>query len=92
MTRVQPCHPHLLILDDPLQCGDGVLLLPDLALEFLQMVEDETHIDTHFVDILAVTIDMSRDVFDFLFVIIEGLLLGNDIGPEVRFQSITLKG
>jgi len=92
MARADSSHPRLLVLDDPLQRVNGVLLLPDLLLESVKTFEDHPHVDTDLVDILAVTIDMPGGVLNLLFVIIKGLLLCNDVGPEVCLQPIALKG
>jgi len=92
MTRVNPSHPCLLIFNDPLRCVNGILLFPDLLLEPVKMFQYQSHINTDLVDILAMTIDTPRGVFNLSFVIVKSLLLHNDIGPEVCLQPIALKG
>jgi len=90
MARSNPSHPRLLVFNDSLQRVYGVLLLPDLLLEAIKTFKDQSHVNAHFVDLLPMTIHSTRNVINLLLVVLEGLLLGNDVGPEVRFQSITL--
>jgi len=90
VARANPGHPSLLILDDPLQCFNGILLLPDLLLETIEMFEDQSHVNAHLVDLLSMTIHPAGNMIDLLLVILEGLLLGNDVSPEVRLQSVAL--
>ena len=90
MARVDPSHPRLLVLDDPFQRVNGLLLVEDLLLELIQTLQDHPHVDADLINILAMTIDTPSGVFDLPLVIRESLVLGNDIGPELRFQSIAL--
>jgi hypothetical protein len=92
ITRAQPRHPSLLILDNPLQRLDGILLFPDLLLQTIKTLEDQPHVDAHLVDVLAMTVHSTRHMVDLFLVVLERLLLGNDIGAEVRLQSIALTG
>jgi len=92
MTRTDSCHPSLLVLNDPFQRIDSVLLLPDFLLKPVKMFQDQPHINTDLVDVFTVTIDAPRGVLDLPFVIVESLLLHNDVGPEISLQSIALKG
>jgi len=92
MARANSGHPSLLVLDDPLQCFNGVLLFPDLLLKTIETLQDQSHVDAHLVDILAVTIDPTSNMVDLPLVIFERLLLLNDVGSEVRLQSIALSG
>jgi len=91
-ARTQPRHPSLLVLDDPLQCLDGILLLPDLLLQTIETLQDQSHVDTHLVDVLTVTVYPTRDMVDLLLVILESLLLGNDVGTKFGLQPIALSG
>ena len=91
MTRTNPGHPRLLVLDDPFQSINGLLLIENLLLEFVKTLQDHPHVDTDLVDILAMAIDAPRGVFDLPLVILEGLFFCNDIGSKIRFQLITLK-
>jgi len=93
MTNARPGYPILLVLYDPLQCGDSVLLFEDLLLELVQMFQDQPHINNHLVDVLSMTIDSSSDKFkvNLSLVISEHLLLLNDVSPDICFQSIALK-
>ena len=79
MTRANPCHPRLLVLNDPLQRLDGVLLFPDLLLKMIQMFQDQLHVDAHLVDVLSVTIYPTGNMVNLLLVVLERLLLGNDV-------------
>jgi len=92
MTRVNSSHPRLLVLNDPFQRINGVLLFPDLLLEPVKTLQDHLHVNTDLVDVLAVMIDTPRGVLDLPFLIVKSLLLGNDISPEIRLQPIALKG
>ena len=82
----------LLVLDDPLQRLDGVLLLPDLLLQTIETFQNQSHVDAHLVDVLTVTVYPTRDMIDLLLVILECLLLGNDIGTKLSLQPIALSG
>jgi len=92
ITRTQPRHPSLLVFDDPLQRFDGVLLFPDLLLKMIEMFQDQSHVDAHLVDILTMTVYPTRNMVNLLLVILEGVLLGNDVGSELSLQSIALSG
>jgi len=90
MARANPGHPRLLVLNDPFQGLDGVLLFPDLLLKTIETFQDQTHVDAHLIDILSMTVHSTSDMVNLFLVVLEGLLLGNNIGPEVSLQTITL--
>jgi len=90
VARANPGHPRLLIFDNPFQGINGVLLFPDLLLETVETLQDQSHVDAHLVDLLSMTVHPTGDVVNFLLVVPEGLFLGKDIGLELRFQSIAL--
>jgi len=92
MTRADSHHPSLLVLNDPLQRVNGVLLFPNLLLEQVKTFQDQPHVDTDLVDVLVVTIDTPRGMLNLPLVIVEGFLFRNDIGPEISLQPIALKG
>jgi len=79
-----------LIFDDSLQRINSLLLAQDLLLELIQTLQDHPHVNTDFIDVLSMTVDTPRGVFDLSLVISEHLLFGNNIGPELRFQPIAL--
>jgi len=90
MARANSGHPRLLVLDDPLQRFDSVLLLPDLLLEMIETLQDQSHINTHLVDILAMTVDPISNMVHLPLVVLKRLLLLDNVSPEIRFQSIVL--
>ena len=91
MARVNPGHPRLLVFNNPFQCVNGVLLLPNLLLESVKTFQDHSHVDTNLIDILVMTIDAPCGVLNLPLVIGKRLLFRNDISLEVRFQPIALK-
>jgi len=91
MTRANPSHPRLLVVDDPLQRVNGVLLLPDLLLEAIKTFWDQPHVNAHLVDLLSVMVHPTSNMVDLLLVVLEGFLLGNNVGSEVSLQSIALQ-
>jgi len=91
-ARAQPRHPSLLVLDDPFQGLDGVLLFPDLLLKTVKTLQDQSHVDAHLVDVLTMTVYPTRNMVDLLLVILERLLLGNNVGTKLSLQPIALSG
>jgi len=81
-----------LIFYDSLQRFDGVLLLPDLLLKTVETFQNQSHVDAHFVDVLTMTVYPTRNMVNLLLVILEGILLGNDVGMKLSLQSIALSG
>ena len=92
MAQANPGHPYLLILDDPLQRLDGVLLLPYLLLKTVKTLQDQSHVDAHLVDVLTMTVYPTRNMVDLLLVILERLLFGNNVGTKLSLQPIALSG
>ena len=91
MARTDPGYPHLLVLDDPLQRVNSLLLLQSPLLKLVQPLQNHSHVNTHFVDIGLMMVNPLGHMVDLLLVVLERLLLSNDIGSEVRLQSIALK-
>jgi len=79
-----------LILDDPLQRVNHLLLAQDLLLELIQTLQDHPHVDADLIDVLSMTINTPHGVFNLSLMIFKRLLFGNDIGPELCLQPITL--
>jgi len=73
----------LLIIDDPLQHFNRVLLLPDLLLESIETLQDKPHVDAHLVNLLSMAIHPTSDMVHLLLVVLKGLLLGDNVSPEV---------
>jgi len=90
VAQADPSHPCLLILNDPLQHVDSLLLAQDLLLELIQTSQDHPHVDANLINVLPMTINTPRGVFDLLLVIIKRFLFGNNVGPKLRLQSIVL--
>jgi len=89
-TNAQPGYPILLILHNPLQRINSLLLAQDLLLKLIQTLQDHPHVNTDLIDVLSMMVNTPSGVFDLSFVICKRLLFGNDIGPELRFQLIAL--
>jgi len=88
--NAQPGYPILLILHNPLQRVNSLLLAQDLLLELIQTLQDHPHVDTDLIDVFTMMINAPSGVFDLSLVISKRLLFSNNIGPELRLQSITL--
>jgi len=58
----------------------------------VETFQNQPHVDAHLVDILTVTVYPTRNMVDLLFVILEGVLLGNNVGSELSLQPIALSG
>jgi len=80
-----------LVLDNPLQHLYGLLLFQGFLLKLVQAFQDHSHVDAHLVDVNSMAVNPLGNVINLLLVVLEDLLFGNNIGPEVRFQSIALK-
>ena len=91
MAGVKPSHPRLLILNDPLQRINGVLLFPDLLLQPVETFQDQPHVDTHLIDVLPVTVDSTSNMVYLPLVVLKSLLFLDDVSPEICFQAIALQ-